>query len=166
MRIKKALRLFLALGICALTASCYKEMDPFTGSIGVRANINGEKFICITGEDRTPYAIMEGDTFSMEEKLAGTETWERIMNKQDRKSLILSINLQGETMLGTNTDYTIGTGNNTASLRQYSGDQDIIPLKGWIRFLTIDSKVEARFELESVTGDYEIRHGFCRLQRR
>ena len=166
MIVKTAIRLILTLGICLLTVSCYKEMDPFTGDIGVRANINGEKFLCLTGEKKTPSAVLDGNTFSMEEELSTTGAWERFWVIRYRSYFILSINLQEEVPLETDADYRIGTGNNSASLRRVSGDKDIIPLQGWIRFLSIGSQVEARFELESAEGDYKVRHGFCRLEKR
>ena len=133
----------MTLGLVAQLCSCTKTLDPFTGSMGVRANINGEKYILITNADRTPYG-----------------------NRKHSKSYDLSFDIHGEGYLTTGVSYSIGPEGFSARLSAVDGMDQAVPLRGWIRFYDVSSKIEAEFELESERGNYVIRHGFCRLQNR
>jgi len=157
----------MTLGLVAQLCSCTKTLDPFTGTMGVRANINGEKYILITDADRTPNGHLEGNSFTMKERLTEPRSWDVYGNRKHSKSYDLSFDIHGEGYLTTGVSYSVGPEGFSARLSAVDGmDQEAVPLRGWIRFYDVSSKIEAEFELESERGNYVIRHGFCRLQNR
>ena len=156
----------MTLGLVAQLCSCTKTLDPFTGTLGVRANINGEKYILITNADRTPNGHLEGNSFTMKERLTESRSLDLYGNRRHDKSYDLSFDIHGESYLTTGVSYSIGPEGFSARLSAVDGVDQAVPLRGWIRFYDVSSKIEAEFELESERGNYAIRHGFCRLQNR
>ncbi len=156
----------MTLGLVAQLCSCTKTLDPFTGSMGVRANINGEKYILITNADRTPNGHLEGNSFTMKERLTESRHLDLYDSRKHSNSYDLSFDIHGEGYLTTGVSYSVGPEGFSARLSAVDGMDQAVPLRGRIRFYDVSTTIEAEFELESERGNYVLRHGFCRLQNR
>lgn len=153
--------------LCAvLLSSCVKDMDPFEGGDGIRANFNGAKCVMygFPGESHgASYSEGNTYTFSTGEVLM----WAATAGKRFHFRLTVS----DDAALVPGQRYSIGSGGMTAGIKFISenGVGREVPLRGWITFLKVGpetSTTEARFELDGETlaeGQLTFRHGFLRL---
>ena len=154
-----------------LVTSCIQRLDPFTGTDGVRANINGDKYVMENLVIYSPVAYCSDNSFSMQASLVHiSRSLEPSTNSVLSKSgFSLSISLENSNNLEAGYQYLLGKGKSgEAKLEPLvnNGDAEAISLQGWIRFLSLSPKVVARFELESPGKEYEVRHGLLRLKRK
>lgn len=84
----------------------------------------------------------------------------------------LKFSVQDNDLFEKDRQYSIGIGGDKTAVfvilaDDYSSSISV-PLSGWISFLNLGSKVEARFELKGELGGKELslRHGFLRLQQK
>ena len=159
--------LLLLLPLLAILSGCFKDMDPFEGGDGVRANINGYKCVML-GVPGMDYA--NNGSGSAGYILNSDISMIRII---DRHPFRMTFSIIAPSGISTGFEYPISKGSAfTATLigpKEAPGEE--IPLSGWIKFEnegTIATLVEARFELtgkDSRGQDYSIRHGFLRLYK-
>lgn len=154
-------------GLCCLLflTSCIQRLDPFTGTDGVRANINGDKYVMANLVAFSPVAHCTDNSFSAQASLVHIN--KSLSKSSPSSGYSLSISLDNIDALATGSQYMLGEGRNgEAKLTPYSnnGNAETVSLQGWIRFLSLSPKVVARFELES--PGYEVRHGLLRLNRK
>jgi hypothetical protein len=163
---KKIIRFIVAASALLALAGCVRDMDPFEGGDGVRANINGQKCVMLgdPGHKYASYSENPGGRFSAKFEM---------MHMLDRSEFHMEFKVSETSPLVTGVRYTVGSGENTAQLSYAFGNisGEAIPLAGWISFNKIGTDgatVEARFELEGVSADgreYSVRHGFMRLYK-
>ena len=148
-----------------LFSSCLKEMDPFEGGDGVRANINGNKCVMIGIPGNTAGAFYSsGNDYTFQTAVIA------MSHTMENQNFHFKISVSDEAPLETGKRYSVGSGKNTAVISYVSDDVtgSDIQLKGWISFLKVGpdaSTTEARFELtgRSPHREYAVRHGFLRL---
>ena len=167
------MRLFVSIwkkalaGLCCLllVTSCVKRLDPFSGTDGVRANINGDKYVMEYLVAFNPVAHCTDNSFSIQTTLVHIN--KSLSQSSSSSGYSFSISLDNSDALVAGYQYILGEGRNgEAKLTPYSnnGNAEAVSLQGWIRFLSLSPKVVARFELES--PGYEVRHGLLRLNRK
>lgn len=154
------------LPVLLLAGSCTERMDPFEGSDGVRANINGYKCV-MDGNRGQKYVYWSTD---------GTPTVDITVNmvKQiDNQPFKLEFHVTDNTAITVGTTYHFSGASLYAKLSSPPGAPgEEVNMNGWIRFLQLkaDSNiVEAEFELDGTAQrsdeKYEVRHGFLRLYK-
>lgn len=159
-------RMILAFLQLLLLSSCLKDMDPFEGGDGIRANLNGAKCVMMGYPGNSVGAsYSEGNTFTF-------NTGEVMMTAfTTGQKLRFQITVSDDAALVVGHKYSVGDKGMTAGVKFVTdnGVGQTVPLNGWISFLQVGPEVsttEARFELTGTTlsGDrIEFRHGFLRL---
>lgn len=162
-------RNIILLGLCGLLlCSCMKRLDPYMGTNGVRANINGDKYVMLYLSFQEPSAVCEEISFSMYASLIHIDRGLG-QSREMLSDYSLSISLESNSGIHTGGMYTIGDGKGgeaSLGINSARGESNTVPLQGWIRFTSLTPTVTARFELESPGKDYEVRHGLLRMKRR
>lgn len=141
-------------------------MDPFEGSDGVRANINGHKCV-MDGNPGEKYVQYDAENHTLS---VSVSMWQGYDNSRFR--LVLTV--QDAAPLTTGVRYHVSLkGSTTATLTGMSDSpNEAVSLVGWIEFLQLGADqeiVEAEFEMTGTAPksnvDYDVRHGFLRLYK-
>lgn len=160
-----------------LLEGCVARLDPFVGGTGVRANINGEKFVMFGvpgGRNCSFFTESEGKGLFVSSVV--------LRHWMDTQTLQLDFELEVPSPVVIGKEYEIGDASSMAkvtsrywpTLKDFASgvpsqdpdDEQVVLLKGWISFEKFaDGEVEALFELDgkSPSDKMVIRHGFLRL---
>ena len=148
-------------------SSCSEIMDPFEGSDGVRANINGYKCV-MDGYHGNQYVTWPtGGSATLSINV-------RMVKLLDNQNFMLQLNVSDNTAVSTGIEYHFTPGGPcSAILSSPPGAAGVeVPMSGWIRFLQLDAGshiVEAEFELSGTAPrsreEFDVRHGFLRLYK-
>jgi len=158
---RRMLKRFLIPLLLFGTVSCDSYMDPFEGSDGLRANINGAKCIMDGVRGRKyvdSYTTEAGQFVSCEIDL---------VRREDGHTFKIAFNLVSEgAPVSTGTRLSVGP-SEASHATISSGSGKAVELSGWVYFNQFEegnAVAEAEFELDGPS--YKIRHGFFRLKRR
>lgn len=170
----KPMRIKLVTAVLAMLtlSGCIARMDPYKGGTGTRVNINGEKFVMVGVLGSASNSIYTRKDGSYEYKASVF-----LRHLMESRSSQLEITITSSSPITEGKKYDLGTSSSAKAFLtwmdlvgkepyfeiQESGSP--IPLKGWLIFDRIGEKdVEARFELDSKSGDkVVVRHAFLRL---
>lgn len=144
-----------------LFMGCEREMDPFTGGLGIRMNVNGKRCVSFDS-DANGYAEFSTTTAEGE---AGTYSFSKTMSMQ----------MTGagpyEFFISASSTSPMTVGKAYACEARLEIDMKHVPLNGNLTFVSLADDgqyVEAEFELSgnSEGKEYVVKHGFLRLKRR
>ena len=167
---KQTLFLLSMLAVLLLSG-CVTRMDPFEGRDGVRANINGEKYV-MEGIDGRVLAYSPFKTGEGSERF---EVNVLLLHLMGKKMCKLVIHLESSTPFVVGNRYPISASSAQVSTLRWITAGEISsnelnpetpadPLNGWLVFEKIeDESVEASFEFEGSSTGVAVRHGFLRL---
>ena len=160
---------FITLVLVSVFAlcGCIKDMDPFQGGDGVRVNVNGRKCVMV-GVLGGRYAQLNntGDTGEC------STTISMMSAMPDNMMFDLAFAIKENEPLVINKEYKVGSGNSTVGMTGFSvgaSQESRIPLQGWVKFISLGTTIQARFELDGKGEDgtgYALRHGFLRLKQK
>lgn len=184
---KKLLLPLMALLLAA--TSCYKDLDPFEGTDGIRFNLNGKKYVMQSG-------WLSGNPLSQ------TEDGMVISSSMSGPSFLdlcsFTLNLCPLEQLAVDTEYKTGQNGISAEIELLLSDMPSlgevvsavsdtseeseeseetttetkeklppVQLSGWVKRVASETgKLEVLFELngkDEAGNQYELKHGFLRL---
>ena len=160
----KLLRIIVLAILLPVVAGCFKQMDPFTGSDGVRVNINSSKCVMqsISGINHASYTN-DGTNYVF------TASYLSMVRTLDNAGFSISFTVKDSSPLVTGKRYNTN-GSTIVTLVNYPDCPGMdVSMSGWIQFNRIEEEssiVEATFELDAQpAGGKKItaKHGFLRL---
>ncbi len=153
------------MGAGLLLTACVTHLDPFSGTEGLRVNVNGEKcvmkLVSTSSSQASPSYIYTEDadhvSFSFSTTLVHkTQETTGMVAQYDHYTFSLSLDTAAPLIL--NKVYDV-----TGSIAPDFQEGTPTPLKGNIVFVSLTPAIQASFELSSAKNDYELRHGFLRF---